>query len=168
MSDEIRQDQGVADDASALQRIRRGSREQRVELATTVILAAAALASAWCAYQSSRWSGVQAIDFARAGALRVESSKSESRANTLLNIDVAVFTNFLNAFATEEQKLADFYEQRFSPRLEPAFDAWLAQEPRTNPDAPPSPFSMSEYVIPEQVEAERLVAEARTALAALR
>jgi hypothetical protein len=154
---------GVADDASAIQRIRHGSRAQRVELATTVILAAAALASAWCAYQSSRWSGVQAIDFARAGALRVESSKAEGRANTDLSIDISLFENWLNAFATDETELADFYQDRFSPRLKPAFEAWAALTPRTNPDAPPSPFSMNEYVEPQRAEAAALVTDAEQA-----
>jgi hypothetical protein len=156
---------GVADDASAIQRIRFGSREQRVELATTVILAAAALASAWCAYESSRWSGVQAIDFARAGALRVESSKADGRANTQESIDVSLFSNWLNAFATDQTELARFYQDRFTPRLEPAFDAWIAQKPRTNKNAPPSPFAMKEYVVPDRVESAQLVAQADEATA---
>ncbi len=163
MNDETPEHVGVADDASALQRIRRGSREQRVELATTVILAAAALASAWCAYQSSRWSGVQAIDFARASALRVESSKAEGRANTELSIDISLFANWLNAFATEEEELATFYEQRFGPRLTPAFEAWIATTPRTNKDAPRSPFAMPEYKEPEREKADALVVAAEAA-----
>ena len=39
-----------------------------------------------------------------------------------------------------------------------AFDAWLEQQPLRNPDAPPTPFDMTQYQQASQIEAERLLA----------
>jgi hypothetical protein len=43
-------------------------------------------------------------------------------------------------------KLAALYERRFSPEYKVAFDAWLATDPFSNPDALPGPSFMPEYV----------------------
>ena len=45
-----------------------------VELIATVLLALAAVATAWSGYQASRWHGEQAIAFSRANASRLESN----------------------------------------------------------------------------------------------
>jgi hypothetical protein len=44
-----------------------------------------------------------------------------------------------------------------------AFDAWLATDPATNPDAPPGPTYMPEYREPELARAEELDARAEAA-----
>jgi hypothetical protein len=44
--------------------------------------------------------------------------------------------------------------------LGPAFAAWLASRPFTNPDAPSSPFVMPQYRLADTVKAERLAATA--------
>ena len=41
------------------------------------------------------------------------------------------------------------YERRFSPEYKLAFDAWLATDPFSNPEAPPGPSFMPEYVNPQ-------------------
>ena len=71
-----------------------------------------------------------------------------------------MFFQWVNATATDEDELADFYTDRFRPEFRPAFDAWLATDPLTNPDAPPTPFAMDEYQLQARAEAERLDAEA--------
>ena len=50
-----------------------------LELLATILLAIAAVATAWSSYQSSRWSGVQAIDFSHANAARVEFDQGGDR-----------------------------------------------------------------------------------------
>lgn len=69
-----------------------------------------------------------------------------------------MFTNWINAFAEDKQELADFYEERFTPELAVAFEAWGATDPGDNPDAPTSPVSMPEYKSSLAEEAERLEA----------
>ena len=66
------------------------------------------------------------------------------------------------------QDLAEFYVERFRDEFRPAFDAWLATDPLTNTDAPPTPFAMQEYQIASRDEAEQLDAEAEASAAGVR
>ena len=66
-------------------------------------------------------------------------------ANRQGQIDVALFTQWVDAYARDETELAAFYRKRFRAEFKPAFDAWVATKPRTNPDAPLSPFAMPQY-----------------------
>ena len=58
---------------------------------------------------------------------------------------------------------------RFRPEFRPAFDAWLATEPLTSAEAPPTPFAMEEeYQLQARTDAERLDAEAEVMSATVR
>jgi hypothetical protein len=124
------------------------------------ILAIASLAAAWSAYQSNLWGGEQAAKYAQASARRIESTRMSTYAHQLSVVDVLTFSNFVNAYAQGNTELADFYEERFRPDFRPAFNAWMALDPLNNPDAPPSPFAMPEYALPELQQADELEAEA--------
>ena len=134
--------------------------EPLAELIATIVLAFATLATAWSGYQSARWGGEQSAKYSQAGALRTESTRASTQAGQLTQIDIGLFTNWINAFAADDQQLANFYEERFRPEFKPAFEAWLATDPRNNPDAPKSPFTMPEYSVSAAQEAERLEQEA--------
>jgi hypothetical protein len=130
--------------------------DRRLELAATALLALAAVATAWASYQSSRWHGKQAEAQSASIAARVESGKSADVANRQAQIDVALFTQWVDAYATGESELATFYRKRFREEFEPAFEAWVATEPLRNDDAPLSPFALPEYQLAATKEAERL------------
>jgi hypothetical protein len=134
--------------------------DRRLELAATVLLSLAAVATAWAAYQSARWHGEQAMAQSASIAARVESSRSAELANRQVQIDVALFTQWIDASTLDEDELARFYRQRFRPEFRPAFSAWVATRPRTNPRAPKSPFSMPEYRLAATARARRLEARA--------
>ena len=119
----------------------------RFELAATLLLAVAAVATAWAAYQSARWHGEQARAQSASIAARVESTRAADVANRQGQVDVALFTQWVDAYAREETELAAFYRKRFRPEFVPAFDAWVATRPRKNPDAPLSPFAMPQYAL---------------------
>ncbi len=139
-------------------------RSHALEIIAAVLLSVATIASAWSAYQATRWSGVQAIAFSQASAARTESIRQSNAAATLTAIDVGLFVQYVSAVSQGNTKLADFLEARFRPEFRPAFDAWLATRPLTTPGAPKSPFAMKEYVLSQDVEALRLqnVADERT------
>ena len=120
----------------------------------------AAVATAWASYQSARWRGEQAKAGGQSIAARVESTRSANVANRQGQIDVALFTQWVDAYARDETELADFYRKRFRPEFRPAFDAWVATRPRINPNAPLSPFAMPEYSLAAATEADRLEARA--------
>jgi hypothetical protein len=132
----------------------------RVELLATVLLAIATVATAWSGYQSTRWNGEQTKAGSRANALRIESAKAAGLANTQTEVDVATFTQWVDAYSLRQTDLADFYFSRFRDEFKPAVDAWLATRPLKNAAAPPTPFAMPEYELAARAEAERLDAQA--------
>jgi hypothetical protein len=132
----------------------------RAELLATVLLAIAAVATAWSSYQSARWSGVQANEYSRASAARIESTKAASAAGQQSEVDVLTFTQWVNAYAAGEKRLERFYFDRFRSEFKPALQAWIATHPLQNPDAPPTPFAMPEYRLANEVEAEALQVKA--------
>jgi hypothetical protein len=143
-------------------------RTDRLEIAATVLLALAAVATAWSSYQASRWNGEQAKAASRATAARIESSRASARADAETQVDVATFTQWVNAYALRETELADFYFRRFRKEFKPAVNAWIATRPLRNPDAPLTPFAMPQYRLEARLEAERLDARAETLSASAR
>ena len=131
-------------------------RSKWVETFATVLLAVAAVATAWASYQAAQWRGEQASHSSKSTAARIQSSNASIRAGQLATIDVAMFTQWIDATEAGKTQLADFYRARFRTEFTPAFDAWLATKPLTNADAPPTPFAMPEYQLADNKEAERL------------
>jgi len=142
---------------------RRDRLQRRLELAATVLLAMAAVATAWAAYQSARWHGKQAQSQSASIAARVESTRTANVANRQAQIDVALFTQWVDAYARDENELAAFYRKRFRTEFRPAFEAWVTTRPRTNPGAPLSPFAMPQYKLAATAQADRLEAQAAAA-----
>ena len=137
-----------------------GRRGTWVEVVSAVLLSVAALAIAWSGYQASRWTGEQAKAFSRANAARVESTRWSNLANTQTEIDVATFTQWVDAYARNETMLADFYRKRFRAEFKPAVEAWIASRPLKNPDAPLTPFATPQYRLAARAESDRLEAKA--------
>jgi hypothetical protein len=137
----------------------------RVELVATVLLAVATVATAWSGYQSTRLNGEQAKAGGRANALRIESAKAAGLANTQSEVDVATFTQWVNAYSLRQTQLEDFYFSRFREEFKPAVGAWIATRPLKNPAAPPTPFAMPEYRLEARAAADRLQTQAEASAA---
>jgi hypothetical protein len=134
--------------------------ERRFEIIATVLLALTALATAWSGYQASLWDGIQSSNYTQASALRTQASQKLTEANQFRLGDLSVFENYIDATVSGDTRLADFYRQRFRDEFQPAFAAWIALDPFTNPDAPPSPLAMPEYRLADDQEASDLTARA--------
>ena len=143
-------------------------RRDWVEIVATVLLAFSAVATAWCSYQANRWNGENIRATSRVNALRIDAARAQGLAEGQTQVDIAVFIQWVNADASDDQELADFYAARFRPEFRPAFDAWLATDPLTNPDAPPTPFAMEEYQLQAQTDADRFDAEEEAMAAVVR
>ena len=137
----------------------------RLEVVATVLLAVAAVATAWASYQATRWNGEQARAASRTNALRIEAARSAGLAQSQTEVDIATFIQWVDAEAHGEAELQQFYVERFRPEFKPAFDAWVATDPFTNPGAPPTPFAMEEYSPEAREEAERLDRESEESAA---
>ena len=139
-----------------------GRRERWLEIVAAALISTAAVTTAWCAYQSAEWSGEQAFllgEYNRAGR---ESALYETLAAQKRSLDVAIFMEWVGGIATDNEPLTEFYAERFPPNLAVAVEAWLATDPRTNPDAPAHPFAMPEYKVPEDSVVVRATSEAHT------
>jgi hypothetical protein len=128
-----------------------------------LLLAAAAVATAWASYQAARWHGKQAEAQSASIAARVESTRASGRADQESEIDVELFIQWIDAYAQGQTRLAGFYRTRFRDEFKPAFRAWLATKPLQNPAAPLSPFAMPQYRLAATAEADRLEAKATAA-----
>jgi hypothetical protein len=140
----------------------------RLEVASTVLLALAAVATAWCSYQATRWNGQQVKASSQTNGLRIEAARAQGRAQALTQVDVATFTEWVDAYAHRETRLAEFYFRRFRSEFKPAVTAWLATKPLKNPKAPLTPFAMPQYRLAAAVEADRLDAESEASAATVR
>jgi hypothetical protein len=116
-----------------------------LEVLSTLLLAVAAVATAWSSYQASRWQGQQALAGNRATAARIEANREAAVANRQIQTDVATFIQWVDAYATGEKQLQEFYFRRFRPEFQPAVTAWIATRPLKNPKAPLTPFVMPQY-----------------------
>lgn len=146
----------------------RSRRDGWVDAAGAVLMALATVATAWSGYQASRWNGEQSTTAGRANATRIESTRASSLADAQTQIDVATFTQWVDAFARGEEDLAVFYRRRFRPEFAPAVTAWIATRPLKNPDAPLTPFAMPEYHLAARDEAAALEARADAQAAKVR
>jgi hypothetical protein len=136
---------------------------RRLELAATVLLAFATVATAWSAYQARVWTGEQSQGYSHATASRIAVNRAAALANRQVQIDVATFVQWVDAHAARRTELADFYRARFRSEFRPAFAAWIATRPFESANAPPTPFALPQYRLKASEEAERLEATAAAA-----
>ena len=125
-----------------------------------VLLAVAAVATAWSSYQASRWTGEQAKAFATASASRVESTRSSNLANAQTQIDVAVFIQWVDARLQGEADLVCVLRGTVPRRVQARLPSMAPNRPVRGSSAPPSPFAMDEYQLAATQEADKLSATA--------
>jgi len=121
-------------------------------------MALATVGTAWSSYESAAWTR-------RSNRLLNEFNALERKANLLsiqgmqmANLHAALFMQVLAARDAGNERLVNTYVQRFPPDLRKAYDAWLGQEPFTNPKAEPHPFVPSLYEIRGTKEAAEATA----------
>ena len=132
------------------------SSDRRLELFATVLLAVATVATAWSAYQARVWTGEQSQGYSRANATRADVNRTAALANRQVQIDVATFTQWVDAHAQGRAPLAAFYAARFRNEFKPAFRAWLATKPFTDRAAPTKPLAMPQDRLQAAARADRL------------
>ena len=126
------------------------ARHTRIDWLSTLLLALAAVATAWSTYQSAQWRGEQASNTGKSTAARIQSAGATTHAGQLTQVDIATFVQWTDATVGGSPGLARFYRERFRPEFRPAFDAWIATDPLHNHDAPETPFAMPQYQLAEQ------------------
>ncbi|MGZ8662743.1 MAG: hypothetical protein ACXWYI_11785 [Actinomycetota bacterium] len=130
------------------------------EILEVIVLALVAIATAWSGYQAARWDGRQAYLYGTASRMRIEADEALTLGGQQKLLDVTTFNTWIDAQRSGDEKLAALYIRRFSPEFKVAFDAWVATDPANNPDAPPGPSFMPEYVNPGTEKGQELNDEA--------
>jgi len=135
-------------------------RKGRAEPIIALLMALTTVGTAWCSYQSAAWTR-------QSNRLINECSALERRAGLLTlqgiqmaTIHIAMFMELLAARQAGNEKLANFYMERFPPDARKAYDAWIAQRPFENPNADPHPFVPSLYQMQGTVEAAEATVKA--------
>src|ERR687897_1828379 len=136
--------------------------EQVLEIFEVVVLALAAIATAWSGYQAAKGDGKQSVLYSDASVVRVQANTAATLGQQRLAADGAMFSAWLEARSANDTELQAMLVRRFSPEYRTAFAAWLATKPFTNPDALPGPGFMTEYHNPQMEQAEQLNEQAAT------
>jgi hypothetical protein len=119
-----------------------------VEPIVALLMALTTVGTAWCSYQSAAWTR-------RSNRLMNEFNALERKAGLLsiqgiqqATIHTTMFMQMLAAQQAGNEKLVNFYVERFPPDVRKAYDAWLAERPFENPNADPHPFVPKLYEVP--------------------
>jgi len=105
-----------------------------------IVMALSTLSTAWCSYQSARWTAASGRHVRGAEGLQRRQAALHLEDNQITAVQAQMFMQWVNAHVATNDKLAQFYAARFGPELQKAFTGWLAQKPFENPQAAPYPF----------------------------
>ena len=103
-------------------------------------MALATLGTAWCSYESASWTRQANRFFNEYNSLERKAGLLSLQGMQTATIHAAMLMQVLAAKQAGNEKLAEFYVQRFPPDVRKAYDAWLAEKPFENPNADPHPL----------------------------
>ena len=140
-----------------------------VEIVAAVLLSLAAVGTAWCGYQSARWSGVQMIKFSEASAARDIAATYDDKANQETLYDVLTFYYYMDMWREKDPVGMNLVKAEFMrDEFKELMDAWLASNPLLetapwiNPDATSNPFFLEEFKRESRVTGEKYMQESQT------
>jgi len=105
------------------------------------------------------------VMLAKASAERTKANRADLEGLVTRTLDSASFNAWFTAFTAGNAKAEALAAKRMRPGYRPAFKAWLATDPAHNPNAPPGPAYMPQYVIPQEAVAKSSDAQADAAFA---
>ena len=131
----------------------RDRRDRLLSIIEAVLLSLVAVLAAYSGYAAAKWSTESSVSLAKASAERAKANRADLEALQLRTLDSVSFNAWFTAFTAGNVRAERIAERRLRPGYRPAFDAWLATDPAHNPNAPPGPAYMPEYVISQEVDA---------------
>jgi len=131
-----------------------------VEPVAALVMALATLSTAWCSFESAAWTRKSNRLMNEFNALERKAGLLTMQGMQQATIHIGMFMQALAAHEAGNDKLVNFYVERFPPELRKAYDAWLAQKPFENPNADPHPFAPRLYETPGTREAAEATAKA--------
>lgn len=125
-----------------------------------LLLSLVAVLAAYSGYAAAKWSTDSSISLAKASTQRTKANRYDTEAIVTRTLDSVSFNAWFSAFVAGNRRAEALAVKRFRPGYRPAFQAWLATDPAHNPNAPPGPSYMPNYVIPQATQAQAADAQA--------
>jgi hypothetical protein len=134
--------------------------ERWLSIIEAVVLSVVAVIAAYSGFAAAKWSTESSVSLARASALRTKASRADLEALQTRTLDSVSFNAWFTAFVAGNKRAEQLAQNRLRPGYRPAFNAWLATDPAHNPNAPPGPSYMPQYLIPQETQANELDTQA--------
>jgi hypothetical protein len=134
--------------------------DRRIAVGEAFLLAIVAIIAAWTGYAAAKWSTESSLHLAKASATRSKANRAYQEGLTFRVGDAVTFNAWLGAYEGGNKNTIRIAEKRFLPEFRPAFNAWIAEHPFTNPNAPAGPQAMPQYHPPGLTLATKLDAAA--------
>ena len=138
------------------------ARDRAISIVEALLLSIVALMAAWSGYSAAKWGTHSSLSLAKASGARSRASADQIEATQIRTLDSVSFNAVEGAYVGHDAKLFRLAVRRLRPGYRPAFDAWIAMHPLKNPNAPPDPSDMPQYVIPQEAQALALTAASNT------
>ena len=125
-----------------------------------ILLATVAVLAAYSGFASAKWGTEASLHLAKSATERNLASRAELQGLETKNFDASTYNAWFTAYVAGNAQDVAVAVRRFRPQFDVAFQAWLATDPFTNPNAPKGPTYMPQYVQPGQAETSALDARA--------
>ncbi len=133
---------------------------RRLTIVEAALLALVAVLAAYSGFASAKWGTESSLKLAKANTERNLASRAQLSGLSTKNFDGLAFNAWFSAYLSGDQNGMVVAERRFRPQFDVAFQAWLATDPFTNPNAPKGPTYMPQYVQPGLAQTNALDATA--------
>src|SRR3982074_1416734 len=121
-----------------------------LSIAEAVLLSMVAVLAAYSGFAAAKFGTKSSVTLAKASTQRTKANRFDTDAIVTRTLDSVSFNAWFTAYVNGNAKAERLAIRRFRPGYRPAFHAWLATDPAHNPNAPPGPAYMPNYVIPQE------------------
>jgi hypothetical protein len=128
-------------------------RDRLLSITEALLLSLVAVLAAYSGFAAAKWSTDSSVSLATASAARTKANRADLEGLQIRTLDSVSFNAWFTAFTAGNANAQRLAERRLRPGYRPAFYAWLATDPAHNPNAPPGPSFMPQYVIPQEAVA---------------
>jgi hypothetical protein len=120
-----------------------------LSIVEAVLLSLVAVLAAYSGYAAAKWGTRSSVELAKASSQRNFATRLDTESIVTRTLDSVSFNAWFSAFVAGNARAQQIAVRRLRPGYRPAFHSWLATDPAHNPNAPPGPSYMPNYVIPQ-------------------
>lgn len=140
--------------------------DRLISIVEAVMLSLVALVAAWSGYCAASWDTRSSDLLAESLELQVAAQAATQEGLQLRTFDAVAFDAAFSAYVAGDRPAFRLAVRRLRPEYRPAFEAWLAAKPLTNPRAPADPSQLPQYRIAQEARGRTLTARAHSSFQA--